>query len=368
MARLVSATAALIPPGIRVTGSNGKGSTARMAARIVSAHKLKCGLYTSPHLFSVNERFQINGTNISDDAFEQHLTTALDRSETIAPGDFCRFEILTAVAALWFAEQQVDAVVWEVGIGGRLDPTRIFPATTGVITQLALEHTNVLGADLQTIALDKADVVDVETPLVVGPLPPDIQDLLSSQRVTLTTSPIDCGLVGEHQRENAGCAFKAAQQLLGSRFQSDIAQTALLQCQWPLRMEQVCSDPPVWIDAAHNVSGLVRVAECLPEGPVVLVFGASEDRPYIEMARILADAADTFICTRATHKGTPPELISDALNRDTTVVDSVDEAVLTAMRLASDSNGSVLVTGGLFLAAEASLFLNGKQQQSLDFF
>ena len=331
-----------------------------MAAAILHAHGLRTGLFTSPHLHSLSERIQLDTDPISDEELDRWLARALEGAERVAPGDFSAFGVLCAAAAGWFSDVGADVVVWEAGIGGRLDPTRLMAAPVTILTQVALEHTALLGDDLPTIAADKAQLRDPGTPLIVGPLPPEAMAALAPPLEV--APPVDTCLAGRHQRENAGCAWLACQRWLGSRFDADAAHEALQRVRWPGRFEEVTAS--VWVDVAHNPSALERVAETAREvfrdRPVVLVIGVSRDRPWRSMVPIVTPLARHIVCTAARHRGAPPAAIAAAVPMaEPLVAHTVHEAMILARELAAPIGAAILVTGGLFLAAEAIRVITG---------
>lgn len=375
MTQLLAATCTQVPNGIKITGSNGKGSTAAMVASILNSHGIRCGLYTSPHLFSVCERMSIDGLSITEGELSVQLESTVRAAQQIAPNRFGAFEILTATAAAWFVSKQVDVVVWEAGIGGRLDATKVLPARVSALVNVALEHTHLLGNTRSQIAVDKAGIADPGSLLVLGPLG-DLEHLIADAHPELTlinadTPPCRPALLGAHQQENAACATTTAKVWLGTEFSQDACIRGLQQVRWPLRFELLCKKPNVWVDAAHNLSGAKRIAqtvrEVLEARNLILVFGASEDREYAAMAQILCPLAQEVILTAATHKGVNPRLIEQSYDGPCHLSPDVKEAVSYAMRLAEQQEADVLITGGLFLAAEAALAVRGTDTSTLCF-
>lgn len=348
MRDLLDRVAPALPHGVVIVGSNGKGSTSALTEALLRAQGLRVGLYTSPHLFQWNERIQIDRAPIPDDALDRLLRTVVLESQTIAPDAFGQFEILTAVAAAWFQEQSVDTIVWEAGLGGRLDPTRLMPKRVAVLTQVALEHTAVLGDDLAQIALEKAAVAD-DAPLVVGPLPEAVLERLPG--VVIAGPPVPSGLVGAHQGHNAACALKAASIFCDAELSPD----PMMDVTWPGRFEQVAAD--VWVDVAHDQSALqamVRTAREQLAGPIVLVIGVSLDRPAEELVPLICQLTEQpVICTAASKRGSPTRRIAAACPGDSVQIIEVGAAITEAQRRARAIGGQVLVAGGLFLAAEA---------------
>ena len=362
MAALLQEVAPAPPPGLKVTGSNGKGSTCAIAASILRAHGLRVGLYTSPHLIQANERIVLDGAPIPDAALARWIDRVLAVADGLDRGAYSAFELWTAVAAGWLSEQRADVVVWEAGIGGSLDPVRLLPATVSVITSVSLEHTALLGDDRAAIARDKAGIADEGSFLVVGPDVPGFPQTHACEAVcSVSMAPL--ALPGPHQRDNARCAVIACEALLGVRFEPAAAERGLAAVRWAGRFERVADTPPVWVDVAHNEAGLAQVAatarEVLGDAPIVLVLGVSADRPYQRMVPIVAPLAAAIVCTVARHKGAPPQDIAAQCPGQPRVVTSVEEAMPIALEIARGLGGAVLVTGGLFLVAEAVVALRG---------
>lgn len=371
-----------LAPGIKVTGSNGKGSTTAVAAAILGAHGLRTGRYTSPHLLDFRERIAVDGVPIPLPAFDAVLERVLHSAESVAPGAFGSFEFTTAIAARWFLEQEVEALVWEAGIGGRLDATRPLRAPVTVITSVGLEHTALLGGTHEAIVREKAELADTHSRLLLPPLAPALVTAatlqLAPRHVAVEIVPplgsdAPLGLLGAHQRQNAALAHCSAQVLLGAAFDARLASQALATARWPGRLDlrRHASGARVVIDGAHNLDGVLAVAEALrsepslaprPPGRRVLVFGASLDRPAREMLAVLRPLAEALVVTAARHKGTPPEDFAP----DATRAPSVAAALEVAAALAGPA-GIVVVTGGLFLAAEAVAGFEGVDPLTLRF-
>ena len=349
MAGWVSQHAPKLPVGIKVTGSNGKGSTAALIAAALRAHDLRCGLFTSPHLWDPCERVRIDDNLIDEASLERWL----DRVPTAGRS---AFEVWTCIAAGWFAEQQVDTVVWEAGLGGRLDPTRVMPSACTVLTQVALEHTAILGNTPLEIAREKEALRDPGTPLIIGPVHPSVRLALAPPVLDGWPITVPCGLPGAHQRENARLALTAAHQLLGADFVPDRAIQAIAAAHWPARFERVATDPDVWVDVAHDASALAQTVltarEVLHDRPVVLLIGISNDRPRETMVPIATAIATEVVATRAQKRGTPAALIAAACPMPCVAIDDLSEALHVARERAKALDGVVLACGGLFLGAE----------------
>jgi len=383
MNRLIEVLGVPTARAIKVTGSNGKGSTCHMAAEILQQHGLRTGLYTSPHFFRFNERIQVDGSSISDSDFFRCLDRVEEAAHTIAPDAFGNFEILTAVAAMWFNEQSVDAIVWEAGIGGRLDATRVLPCAVATVVHVALEHTQLLGDTVTDIAVDKSRIADDSVPLVLGPLPQPVLDAVISDRASRGAPPpntaqplsldMSVGMRGSHQRNNARCALQAAQEILGDSYSPTWGAQALAQAQWPGRFETLeHQGVTVHVDAAHNETGVACALETLYSihsptiRPVVLV-GISHDRDYPTIVPTLTAAANHTVCTEARHKAAPCEALAAFASGPTHCTNSVAEGLSIAAQQAKSYQSPLLITGGLFLAAEALWVLRGNDPAGLRF-
>jgi len=330
-------------PTAVVCGTNGKGSVAAMLAAIGRAAGHRVGLYTSPHLSFLEERFQVDGNPISPMGLDRHLEVVFAAADRLlAEGRVDEFpsffEILTAAAFRYFAEVRVDLAILEVGLGGRWDATNVTSPRVVVITSIALDHREYLGDDLSSIAAEKAAVVPRAGLAVSAPQDPAALEVLrshcgemgatlwESEQYPLVDRPgderlhysIDCvgrvrtyvgldlALAGAHQVENARCALLAAEALDRHRLSisSDAIWAGLRTVRWPGRCEWLGEGPPVLLDAAHNSAAATALASYLEElerrgsyDRLHLVFGVLSDKDAGEMTRSLYPLADTLIAT-----------------------------------------------------------------------
>ena len=357
-----------LPRGIVVTGSNGKGTVTYTAAALLKRAGLRVGRYVSPHLFSITERVAIDGTPITADALSTALLRVLHESE---PDDLAlasRFEVLTAAAVRLFAAQQVDTIVWEAGLGGRFDPTRLVPKHTAVLSSVSLEHTAILGKTLHTIAQEKAAIAkDLErpeyAPLILGQLPPEIIHDIQAQQPVLQPKPIPVrnAHLGHHQRTNARLAATATAVVTGD----DIPFVDMADIQIPCRGECIrkatLGTPALWVDVAHHESALNAMRpwlEALPK-PLTLIFGISNDRDPTPMLEALPEQA-SLIISEAPYKAMPVDKIDT--RRPVERRACLDDAIARATVL-SAPNGSIVVLGGLYLAASVAMLF---RTQSID--
>ena len=392
-------------PCVQVAGTNGKGSTARMVESILREAGLSVGLYTSPHLDDVSERVRVNGRPLRDsalvsfvEAVEAYIT---DRAVEGESPTF--FETLTALALREFEQQDVDVAVLEVGIGGRYDATSVVDPAVSAVTSVALEHTAVLGEDVETIAADLAAVAPADRPLVTAatgdalaavratagdvvtvgagddgndtqPRPDmtvtyggrddiegtaTVEGQVADERVTLETK---LALLGAHQARNAGVAVALARQVgetVGHEIHSGALERGLRGAHWPGRFEVVERDPLVVLDGAHNPDGAACVAETLAEFSVEslhLVVGALSEKDHRGIAAALPDADRVTVCEPANDRAERTEVLAQAFERETDAPVETHPDVAGAVGTAldhADPGDAVLVTGSLSTVAEA---------------
>ncbi len=405
---------------IKVTGSNGKGSVCAMAAAIFGELGISCGLYTSPHLIRFNERIVTDGEQISDAELAEAAAWLFQQRDAYAarfPDDAVgAFEAFTAIALYHFARKRPRVVVAEAGIGGRFDSTRMIPGKIAALTSLDLEHTALLGNTLEMIAYDKADLCPEGGTLIAGDLDTEVSRRLQAycavRRITLRTAAahshvrrvsfgethMDVDLTiddldlpalrlavrGYHQITNLVVTTLLVRQWLEDHdarvSEAQLAQAvrgAMRSLRWPGRFERVATGPDIFIDVGHTpeaIAATVRTAQAALAGKrILLVTGVSHDKNVEEILKGLLPLADAVICTRAHHKGAPPESIlriveSARPELPATVAPTVEAAMETARAQAAESQMTVLVAGGLFLAIEAAEALRGNDPRGLHFF
>lgn len=382
-------------PIIHVAGTKGKGSVCALCASALEAGTYKVGLYTSPHLQDYTERIQINGNPISREELVElvdEIRPFLDQGT-----EMTTFEITTGLALLYFANQGVNAVVLEVGLGGRLDATNAVQPDVTVITSISYDHTQVLGDTLAEIAAEKAGIIKRGTPVVIAPQTEEARQVfeaISLERhapliqvgkdvefVSLESSlekqslkvwestkrsdqPVllEIPLLGDHQIENAATAFAALRvgNDHGLPLSIESIQTGFKRVLWPGRFEVLQRDPPVVVDAAHNRDSARRLVQTLEkyfkDWPIVLVFGASEDKDISGMLSELMNIVDVVIFTRSYHpRAIEPDSLIDlvtGLGKKASVVPAIEDALEIALQEA-DGDRLVLVTGSIFIAAGA---------------
>jgi dihydrofolate synthase/folylpolyglutamate synthase len=376
-------------PAIHVTGTNGKGSTVRMLSALVAAHNLSVGTYTSPDLERVNERLSRNGEAIDDDAFAEAVGAVgdLEGLSGIRPH---RFEILTLAALRWFADLPVDAAVIEVGLGGRWDATNVVDAAVAVVTNVGLDHTEVLGPTREHIAREKAGIVKPGSTLVLGETDPALLPIFEGEgpaRLVLRDRDFACtenlvavggralgittplaryddvflSLHGAHQGDNAALAVTAAEAFFDRPLDDDVVREALGAVSVPGRFEVVGRSPLVVLDGAHNPDGARAASATLADfgfgGERLLVVGMNKGRDPLQMLQLLDAAQARAVVATAVDfpRAMPPEEIAEAartIGVDVEIVRDVPSAVQRAVGLAGEDD-LVLVTGSLYVVGEA---------------
>jgi len=370
--------------GAVIVGSNGKGSTAAMTAALLEQTGASVGLFTSPHLFDLNERFRIDGDDINDDELAHHWDRVAAAAEVAGQTDALGgFEFLFLIAADWFAACGCAHTVWEAGIGGRHDVTRLIGARRLALTSLDLEHTQLLGETLEEIARDKIDAAPPGAKIYVGescaPLFATIEQHCTKRGVVAEFVASDAlgglapPLTGAHQLANAALALQLARDLASV---DAAAARGFSVTRWPGRLEQLSTDPLIVIDVGHTPDAIAVALQGFDAmrgaRDAVLVCGASTDKDAAAIIGALAPSFATIICAAARHKGAPAAQIaahaSDASPRAEIIV---AESVTDARRLAlakAGAHGAIYVAGGLFLAAEFKAVDAGRDPALLAFF
>lgn len=343
---------------IHVAGTNGKGSTCAMLESIYRAAGLRVGLYTSPHLVSFRERIQVDRQLISED----EVVRLVERLKGVLPNGSTFFEVVTVMALLHFAEQKCDLVIWETGMGGRLDATNIVTPLASVITNIALDHQRWLGETIEQIAFEKAGIIKPRVPIITAARGPALQVIQTAAHRqlapwTFVSRPTDqhVGLPGEFQRMNAALALAVVQQLQPQIAISDSAiATGLRDVRWPGRFQIIerGNGRKIVLDGAHNPEGVRVLCEELlrtfPSKPAV-IFGALADKDWLAMARLIAPAAQKLLLVpvESQRSWNPAEVEISQL------VDACHKPSLAAALSAVDNEPLVVITGSLYLVGQA---------------
>ncbi len=354
---------------IHVAGTNGKGSTCAFMESIARAHGLRSGLYTSPHLVDIRERFQVDRVPIGKEDFARHAAQLRSAVAGLEPHP-TYFELVTSLALLFFREAGVDLVVWETGMGGRLDATNIVVPRAAVITSIGIDHSRWLGHTPALIAGEKAGIFKAGVPAVTCAQLPEVAEVLA-KRAELLGIPLrvveplpehtPLGLAGQHQLTNAALAVAG---LEAAGFSLDAGRTAraLEGTQWAGRMQIV---EQYMLDGAHNPDGMrALVGEWerrFARRKTPVIFGALSDKDtsglICEVARIAKRLY--LVPVQSSRSATPQALAQVAAEAAPDVPLEIASTLEEAMRGALAARGDrdldvpVLVTGSLFLVGEA---------------
>ena len=377
-------------PVIHVTGTNGKGSTARMITALLVEHGLSVGTYSSPHLQRINERISWNAEAISDEQFAA-VVTEIARVAPLSGITPSYFELLTAAALLWFAESAVDVAVVEVGLLGRYDATNVCEADVAVITNIGRDHTDGEGEWKQAIATEKAGIITGTSTLVTGVTDSTLKAIFDAEGPErMYAADVDYEVIsdlyavgghlidlrtpfgtyedllvplhGAHQSDNAATAIVAVESFFDRLLDETVVQEAFRSVTMPGRFEVVSHSPLLILDGAHNPEGARAAALTLRDefdvaGRRVLVIGMLGGRDVVEMLESLdVRNADLVIaCTPNSPRAVPAVDVAAVVRAMGVMVEQIDD-VPTAVQRAIDvstEDDVILVAGSLYVAGAA---------------
>lgn len=390
-----------------IAGTKGKGSTATMLARMLESNGYNVGLYTSPHVVHLHERISVNSKMISDRemlGLMNRIYAPIEKmSKTEAP---TFFEIMTALAFMYFADVKVDIAVIETGLGGRLDSTNVIKPEVVGITSLSIDHQQQLGKTLDSIAKEKAGVFKRGVPAITVQQEPEALDVLKSHaaavkaplsvaghdidfsyrfensreygphmRVCLTTPTssfehLRVPMHGRHQAVNCGLALAMLDKLKSIGYEIDDAKAVegLGKVWLPGRMEMVCDDPRIMIDGAHNAASIQALIHAIGQNitydSMVIIFGCNNDKDIVGMLDKLQYGADKVIFTRSSSaKAVPPEDLADIYTeicgKMCQSASSLGEALQLA-RSAVSKEDLICITGSFYLIGDAKKRFEGR--------
>ena len=400
-------------PIVHVAGTKGKGSTSAMIAAALSAAGFSTGLYTSPHLERLEERFAVDGRPCGADELVE-LTDALRpvvaemecQARSADPDETgpTYFELTTAIGLVHFARRGVDAAVLEVGLGGRLDSTNVCVPRISVITSISFDHMKQLGHTLEAIAREKAGIIKPGVPVISGvtaegprgeielvaqaaaaplvqlgrdfdfayhaaaavddePVWPTIDFVSHTQGRERYRQGVRLGLLGPHQGANAAIALATLDELTsqGWSIGEDALRRGLADVRWPARVEVVARRPTIVLDAAHNVASILALVQTLEQSfsarGRILVFATTQDKQVSEMLRVVLPHFDRVILTRYQNnpRGVPPEELAACARQIGDLPIEVcpnPPAAWRAARESASDDDLICVTGSFFIASE----------------
>jgi dihydrofolate synthase/folylpolyglutamate synthase len=376
---------------IHVVGTNGKSSVTRMVAALLEAHGVSAGACVSPHASRWSERILIRGREIGTAEFAAAVERAAQAATTVNCGleegeAVTQFELATAAAFVAFATARVQAAAIEAGLGGRLDATNTISSRVTVLTSVGLDHTQWLGETLEQIAAEKLAVLRDHSTLVLGRVDPPVAALAErtarERGARLLVAPeepdpgVELRVPGGFQRRNFALACAAAEAFLGELDPERVA-VAAGGVEIPGRLERVASDPPIYLDAAHNPQGAVALAEALSElsggRPVVACLAILGDKDAAATIAALAPAVDFVVCTElpvatlerrgmpgaASHPARELAAACAAAGLDAEAESDLATALRRARERAAGVGGILVICGSHYLLAPARHVLAG---------
>ncbi len=370
---------------IHVAGTNGKGSFCAMTASILREAGYRVGLYTSPYIYQFNERMRIDGVPISDEALAALVEEVRPHAEAMADPP-TEFELITALAFLWFARSGVELVVLEVGLGGRLDATNLIPPPLlTVVTGIDLDHTAVLGDTPEAIAAEKAGIFKPGTPAVAGEVSAAVRAVLQ-ERAAAVGAPfyaveLSSLKVAEPTREGIRFSFGDRRELLipflaryqarnaalvltavtllrerGLTLSEEAIRQGLSKTEWRGRFEYLSREPDVIFDGSHNPQGIAAAAEsirALYSGRVLLLSGLMRDKDYRAMTETLRPLVErVYTVTPENLRSLPADELCAVWQEAGVAAEAygdVTEALATAMAEAARSHRPLFILGSLYL-------------------
>ncbi|MEE1315439.1 MAG: folylpolyglutamate synthase/dihydrofolate synthase family protein [Faecalimonas sp.] len=373
---------------IHIGGTNGKGSTAVMLASVLQKAGYKTGLYTSPYIYRFNERIRINGEEISD-ADLAEVTEYVKGFVDTLPECPSEFALVCCIAFAYFAKQECDIVVLEVGMGGEKDSTNVIACPElAILTNIGLDHTEYLGDTLEEIAKTKAGILKHGGDAVIYPNTPSVEGILKEickEREIRYVFPdfgaialkehslegqcfsyrgqeaLSLALLGQHQLENAAVVLEAVAILRqkGWKITEEQLRQGLQEVRWPGRFEVMSREPLFIVDGGHNPQCIEALSEgiqdYLADRRIIAITGVMEDKDYLEMYRQVMPHISEFVCvTPPSPRSMKAEKLAKklrSLGAKASACDSVKEAIALALQLAG-SDGAVLCFGSLYAVGE----------------
>lgn len=387
-------------PTVHIAGTKGKGSTATMLARMLEANNYKVGLYTSPHLLNLQERIAVNSELITENELRDLLNRTYAPIEKLSKTDPPTFfEIFTALAFMHFVDKAVDIAVIETGLGGRLDSTNVIQPEIVGITSLSIDHMLQLGDTIDKIAFEKAGVIKKGVPVITVQQDPAAMSVLKAQALSqksdliVTGSDIDFShrfetsrehgphtriclttptskfehlrvpLHGKHQAINCGLALAMLDKLrsLGYKIDNEKAAEGLNKVSLPGRMEIICQDPRIMIDAAHNASSIRAlihaIGQNIPYDSMIVIFGCNSDKDIVGMLKEIQYGADKVIFTRSNSpKAVSPSDLADMYTEICGKMCQYTASLGQALQIANSAvsrEDLICITGSFYLIGQA---------------
>jgi len=388
-------------PSAHIAGTNGKGSTAAFIASMLRTAGYRVGLYTSPHLVSFTERIRINNAVIPEAKVVELAQRVRDAwrgaAATDGRGELITtfFEVTTAIAFAYFADENVDIAVIETGMGGQFDSTNVITPLVSVITNIDLEHQEFLGTTLEQIAIEKAGIIKPCVPVVTGTVQPEAVNVIEREALaknapiyrlsqhfqpkniipgTVQTfdyqgladaySALRITMLGAYQVDNACLALAAIECLrraAGLSLDEHAVRHGLEQARWDGRLERVANRPDIYLDGAHNPASAKKLAQAIREMKpayqrTILIIGILGDKDYLGVLSELVPLADHVVATKPQYsRALDVATLATEIRRLHTSVDMAEtlETAITQARTTALPDDLVLITGSLYVVGDA---------------
>lgn len=383
---------------VHIAGTNGKGSTLSFLRELLQAQGLTVGTFTSPYIVRFNERISVNGEPIEDEelaSLVEKIKPVAEKLEETPLGAPTEFEVITAMSMIYFAEKDLDIIIYETGLGGLYDSTNILSPMLTMITNIGKDHMNILGSTYSEIAKEKAGIIKQGIPVITGAKQEEsirvikekakqenadfsllgehfhVEHIKSDDKgetfkfinPRFASESFLSRMMGVHQVDNASLAIQAMEVLqdLGYSFQRHYYAPAIETTHWPARFETVQKEPLVILDGAHNKEGTVALVDTVKKHyenkKVTLLYAALEDKPVKEMFAILSDVVDDAFVTSFDF---PRALSANDLKsfspiEGTVALESYREALSSALSTL-EKDEILLVTGSLYFISEIRKF------------
>ncbi|WP_340371801.1 folylpolyglutamate synthase/dihydrofolate synthase family protein [Peribacillus sp. FSL E2-0218] len=380
---------------IHIAGSNGKGSTLQYMKGILMEEGVRVASFTSPYLSRMNEQLKINADEISDKDFIAVFTELWPFIQEMdhAGNGPTQFEILTAMAFSYFSKKEVDLVLMETGLGGRLDTTNVIKPLLSIITSISLEHTNILGDTLAEIASEKAGIIKSGAPVISGVTAKEPADVIEDRAHAVgvpyyqlardfqirhvkkregrqsfsfthgnrTIDHLEMNMLGQHQIENAALAIAAVQIGLEHTDEKNIRK-GIAEAKWDGRFEKISNDPLVILDGAHNPAGIQVLVDTLkahyPEYHYRFVFSSFKDKDYAKMLHELEKDALEIIITEFGHdRAADAQTLYEASHHENKQLIKDWQAAITEGRRKTGDKEVLVITGSLHFLSLVRAFL-----------
>ncbi|MFF5396783.1 bifunctional folylpolyglutamate synthase/dihydrofolate synthase [Peribacillus butanolivorans] len=381
---------------IHIAGSNGKGSTLHYIKEILLAEGIRVASFTSPYLIRMNEQLKINTDEISDNDFVaafQELWPIVQEMDSAGNGP-TQFEILTAMAFSYFSKKEVDLVLMETGLGGRLDTTNVIQPLLSIITSISLEHTNILGNTLAEIASEKAGIIKSGAPIISGVTAEEpakvieekaasadvpyyqlgrdfyVNDVKQSKHgqsfsISLDNRSIrniDLQMLGRHQIDNAALAVAAVMLVIEGIDEKSIRK-GIGEAKWNGRFEKISDEPLIIIDGAHNPAGIEVLIETLkthyPDYTYRFIFSSFRDKDYSQMLHMLEKEAIEIIITEFNHeRAADAEKLYKQCSHENKSIDKDWQSAIRKGRQNTGEKEILVITGSLYFLSLVREFIS----------